>query len=209
MNTRKLDSKQFRNQAGTTLVVALVILLVMSVIGVTNMQSSTMQERMAANNRQKSLAKYAAESALNVAEEWLENNVKRSSHLAQFSSGNGLYSALDVASNVTKAPSSGDIADVTDGSAWGEITAYSGVSNIIEAGLVSHQPQYIIEYIGRDYRGSANKVIGTDDLSHSAESNYSKPYFFRITAIGWGKDKKIYAVLESIYKTGSGDFFSY
>lgn len=197
-----------QRQKGATLVVALVILLIMSVIGISNMQSSTMQERMAANSRQKSLAKYSAESALKVAEGWLDDNVTSIHHLAQFNGSSGLYSAVMASQSVAQSLSTQDIADPTEASQWGTVTAHTG-GNIIDADLVSRQPQYIIEYIGRDYRGTAGKVIRTDDLSSMAESTHSKPLFFRITAIGWGKDGNIYTVLESIYKTGSAQYFNY
>ncbi len=201
-------TSKLNRQRGTTLVISLIILLVMSLIGIANMQSTTMQERMASNTKQKSVAKFAAESALKVAEDWLDTNVKRSSHVLQFNGSNGLYSALDVSATVSKAPVTADISDLGKASAWSNTTAHSG-SAIINTDIVGRQPQYVIEYIGRDYRGTANKVIGTDDLSKVAESSFSKPFFFRITAIGWGKDDNIYTVLESIYKTGSGDFFNY
>lgn len=204
-STRKLGRD---SQGGATLVIALVILVIMSIIGISNMQTSTMQERMAANNRQKSLAKYSAESALKVAEKWLNTNVTSINHLAQFNGNSGLYSAVLLSQGVAKYPSATDIADVMKASDWGAKTAFTGTA-IVDANLVSRQPQYIIEYIGRDYRGTAGKVIRTDDLSGMSDNSHSKPLFFRITAIGWGKDQNIYSVLESTYQTGSAQYFNY
>lgn len=191
------------------MVVALVIMLVMSIIGISNMQSSTLQERMAANTRQKAVAKYAAESALNVAEKWLSENVKGIYDIAEFDGSDGLYSAVKFSSLATVSPSSKHISDLQKAEAWGDITAFTENTPLIDEKIVSKQPQFIIEYIGRDYRGSANKVIATDNLSKLSDAFDSKPFFFRITAIGWGRDTNIYTVLESIYKTGSSEYFDY
>lgn len=201
--------RSLSRQNGATLVIAMVMLLVMTIIAVANMQSSTMQERMASNDRQRSVAKYSAESALKIAEKWLDTNVKALSALGQFDGNNGLYSMVRIAANIAPAPSSNDIGNITSADDWGSTSAYTGADNIMDSDLVSRQPQYIIEYIGRDYRGQASKLINTDDLSSVTESTVSKPFFFRVTAIGWGKDAKVYSVLESIYRTGSSDFFSY
>lgn len=206
-HTGARPNSRLNNQQGGTLVIALVILLVMSIVGVSNMQSSTMQERMAANNRQKSVAKYAAESALNVAEIWLDTNLTGRSALSQFDGNGGLYSAVRISASLAATPHTNDISDLTDASEWGNTTASSGT--IIGDHLVSRQPQYVIEYIGRDYRGVADGAANTDDLSGSAAGADTDPLFFRITAIGWGKDSKVYTVLESIYRTGSAEFFNY
>ncbi|TVS15782.1 MAG: pilus assembly protein PilX [Gammaproteobacteria bacterium] len=51
-------------QSGAALVIALVFLLLMTLVGVTAMQSTTLQERMAGNLRDRDMALQAAESAL-------------------------------------------------------------------------------------------------------------------------------------------------
>ena len=53
-----------KKQTGVVLVVGLVFLLVMTIIGVTAIQSSTMQERMAGNASDRNLAFQSAETAL-------------------------------------------------------------------------------------------------------------------------------------------------
>lgn len=61
MNKRYPSHKQ---QQGMSLLVVLILLVVMSILGVAVMRSSSMQERMAANLRDRSLATQAAEAAL-------------------------------------------------------------------------------------------------------------------------------------------------
>ena len=58
-------------QRGSALIVALVFLLAMTLIGVTAMQGTNQEERMAGNARDRNLAFQASESAIREGEEWL------------------------------------------------------------------------------------------------------------------------------------------
>lgn len=86
-----ITSKRFQvddamqRQRGAALVVALVFLLIMTVLGVTSMSSTTLQERMAGNLRDNNLAFQAAESALRDGEDVLQNAT-----LPVFNGSNGL-----------------------------------------------------------------------------------------------------------------------
>ena len=64
-----------RRQGGNALVTSLIILVPMSIMGLATMQTSGMDERMASNLRQRSLAFEAAEAALQDAQTLLENNL--------------------------------------------------------------------------------------------------------------------------------------
>ena len=57
-----------RTQAGAVLVTSLLMLLVLTIIGVTAMQMSRMQERMAGNTRDRNLAFQGAEAAVRAGE---------------------------------------------------------------------------------------------------------------------------------------------
>lgn len=73
-------------QRGAVLFVALILLLILTLIGVTSMQTTTLQERMAGNIRDVNLAFQAAETALREGEEFLEQPV-----MPAFNGTNGLY----------------------------------------------------------------------------------------------------------------------
>jgi type IV pilus assembly protein PilX len=60
-----------RRQRGTILFVSLIILLLLTILGVTAMSNVTMEERMAGNLRDGALATQSAEAALRSAEAWL------------------------------------------------------------------------------------------------------------------------------------------
>lgn len=57
-----------RQQAGSALIISLILLLVMTILGITAMQSTTLQERMAGNMKDRHAAFQAAEAALREAE---------------------------------------------------------------------------------------------------------------------------------------------
>jgi len=60
-------------QRGSVLGIALIFLLLMTILGVSAMQGTTMQERMAGNQRDRDLAFQAAEAALRFGESWLND----------------------------------------------------------------------------------------------------------------------------------------
>ncbi len=63
------------NERGAALLVSLVVLLTMTVLGVTASRTGFVQERMAGNMRNKALAFEAAETALRQGESWLDNQL--------------------------------------------------------------------------------------------------------------------------------------
>ena len=66
---RYLPSGSVRHQSGISLVVVLILLVAISILGVAVLRSSAMQERMSANQRDRSLAFQAAETAMRYAQE--------------------------------------------------------------------------------------------------------------------------------------------
>ena len=64
-----------QNQRGAALIAGLLILVVLSILGITTMQSSVLQERMAGNLEQRDIAFQLAEAGLRDAEAWITNGV--------------------------------------------------------------------------------------------------------------------------------------
>lgn len=54
----------FHKQSGAVLVISLILLLVLTIIGVSSMRSATLEEKMAANNMNYGITFHAAESAI-------------------------------------------------------------------------------------------------------------------------------------------------
>lgn len=78
MMAKRPDETPFRQrERGSALAVALIFLLLMTLLGVSAMRGSNMQERMAGNLRDRNLAFQAAEAALRSGETWLMNIVNQ------------------------------------------------------------------------------------------------------------------------------------
>jgi type IV pilus assembly protein PilX len=67
-----LFPKRYKVQTGVVLVISLIILLLLTLIGLTAMQTTVLEEKMAGNLRDKNIAFQAAESALIVAKDSLK-----------------------------------------------------------------------------------------------------------------------------------------
>ncbi len=77
---RPLISLHRNNQRGATLIIAMVMLLLLTIIGLSSMRGTSLQESMAGNMRDSSLAQHAAEAALRqgeavVTEKFLNNTL--------------------------------------------------------------------------------------------------------------------------------------
>lgn len=108
-----------RQQGGFALVVGLLLLLVLTILGVSAMRGTTLQERMAGNMQDRAIAFQAAEAALRAGESKLDQNT-----LPAFGS-TGPYYVTDSTAITTPrwqsiyglgaaAPSSGSVVDCTE-----------------------------------------------------------------------------------------------
>jgi len=141
-------------QAGITLLVVLILLLILSVLGIVILRSSAMQERMSANMRDRSLAFQGAETALRYAQEVV---------LA----GNSTWESgtVPVAENCTNS----SICPTGATAVWASLPTGTYDTRLGAA------PQYWIEYlgIGPGYKGSCDSLPPSPDCESP---------LFRITA---------------------------
>jgi type IV pilus assembly protein PilX len=147
-------------QAGSALVVALIFLLLMTLLGTSAMQSSTMQERMASNWRDWNLAFQSAEAGLRDAEEYLLDTVA----LPEFEDEDGLYEV-----NSPDRP-------VWQGAALSDGNGYVDYAGTPIDG-VARQPRYFIEELSTITPAGTETETGTP---------LEEVFFFRVTAIGYG-----------------------
>jgi len=165
-------------QRGAVLAISLLVLLVMTVLGVAAMGSTTLQERMANNNRQQQVAFQAAEAALRAAENYLGNTINSVTALnVNFNSAApmiGLYSQRAPMTGMATfpLPAGFDIYDDNDWLAAGNAVKVNTLTS------VTQRPRYIIEYVGR---------VGPPPNDYSGKKPDTRQYGFRVTAIGWGE----------------------
>jgi len=160
-----------RYERGAALVVALVFLLVLTVLGVTSMRSTTLQERMAGNLQDNNLAFQAAEAALREAEEFLT-----AAALPAFSGTDGLL----------QAQGDGGRVDFWNTYAW-----ESNSRQAAAIGGVAQRPRFVIEELpplplqGGSvsfgplpevgfYRVTARAVGGTEDAVVILQTTYRR-----------------------------------
>lgn len=162
-------------QHGASLIISLVILLILTVLGVQSMQTATLEEKMVGNFRDKKMAFEAAETALNAAEDFLNN--------------------LNIAPNVSAAPVDGEVFefgafDFRDNDAWeGQQEVATTLANVVAA------PQFVIES-----RGITESSPDAEAGSNSGSSSGGDVHNFRITARGVGGTENAVVILQSHFE---------
>lgn len=168
-----LNSRSPDQQSGAVLIISLIMLLLLTMIGVSASQDSGMEEKMAGNSRDKNLAFQAAEAALDSAEQALFT-AKTAGAMPTF---NSTGSAGYYSSNPT-----GDILSTTFWTSNATIS-YGGTS--LTGTDTTHPPLYIIQDMGC----VAPCTAPTTD-----------PHNYRITAFATGGSTAAIVILQSIYR---------
>jgi len=183
------------HQSGATLVVGLILLLVMTLIGVTSMKSTALEEKMAASLRNKVLAEGGVESALREAENFL---------WSYFADSNGLELVAD--ENATFGVYTLDTPTALDfrqSKQWLNVgTEHSHNFTDIGNASLFKNPRYIIEEINVGTNGAffAPPTFGYGGGSGS-DGNSGVLRIFRITARSYSGDGKIIEKAESVFST--------
>lgn len=183
-----MHSQLFRSypvrQGGMVLVVSLIILVIVTLIAITSLRVTILEERMAGNTRDRQLAFEAAEYALREAQ-----NVLSAPVLPQFTSSGGSTGGYYIGLN-TNPSGNGDISYWSTTHNWtANSVAAANVAGIL-AGQV--QPRYVIEEF---------PAISCD--------GYSKKWppppprnVYRVTARGTGRTADAVVILQIWYDRG-------
>lgn len=126
------------SQQGMVLIISLLFLLIMTVAGLAAMQGSTLQEKMAGNNRDQQLAFLAAEAALRDAEHYLQGT-----NIGPFDGNNGLYPSSDTTAND-----------------WHTTTSWRNYSGSLAS--TNQPPKYFIKQF-EDTAGDTNLSLAADE----------------------------------------------
>lgn len=163
-----------QQQAGVALITGLIFLVMLTLIAVTAMQSTTLEERMAGNSRSRDAAFQGAEAAVRAAEVVLSG----ASLPPLNGSTQGYYAPL----------ANGASADYWKSHDWaGKSVAYSGaLAGVKEA-------RFVVEALPPDYGGSG----GDDSL---VAKPLSGGEIFRITARGIGTDGTSSVILQTTFR---------
>jgi type IV pilus assembly protein PilX len=167
-----------RRQQGVALFISLVLLLVLTIIGVSSVQTTSLEVRMSRNEHDTLLAFQAAESALRDAEAQLLGITST----APFNDTAGLYEAVP-------------LGEAENWQAAGTWTGGNSVLAEVVEGTAAPS-RYIVEYIGPVLR---------DENAYQQEDPYSgaatvdRVEMFRITARGVGGTPNAQVLLQTTF----------
>jgi len=172
------------NQSGAVLFVGLMMLLIMSLIAVTSMQSSTLEQRMAGNSRDSLVALQSAEAALKAGEKFLDTAALTVS-LTDFDT-NGADALYD--------NSDDELWKTISNSASGWADTNSQRYTDFNPSNVNSEPRYIIQHIAETQ--VAPKLLVENYGEGQADETIQ---LFRVTARGTGGSNNTEVFLQSLY----------
>lgn len=164
-----------KTQKGAVLFISLIMLLVMTLIGVTGMRTTVLEEKMTSNLRDRGLAFQAAEAAILDAEELLDTLVSTGS----FDGSLGRLGPSD------------DDPDFFDTGTWAADSSIGYSGSLAD---VATQPRYILKYVGTVKTNTGDLSVGS-----YGSRDTSVVTIFRITARGTGGSDSAQVILESHY----------
>jgi type IV pilus assembly protein PilX len=176
-------TSRFRSdQHGTALIIALVFLLLLTLLGVTAMGTTSLEEKMSGNLRDKDLAFQAAETGLIAGEDWVANQLKE----PEPNNSIGIY---EFDSNASQW-----IWDTVDWNGTNLVLYPSTPTQTATGGLsgIKSQPKYIIEVLAHvPEQGGSLRMNSTTG---------SGTTILRITARGSGGTDNAVAMVQSVYQ---------
>lgn len=166
-----------KKQSGVVLVIGLIMLLLLTLIGVTSSQSNSLEERMAGNMRDRNMAFHAAESALRAGEALVVTSTPTLSCPDAGANPPGFFMPRDVDCNGTI-----ETTNVWESINW--VTQSRNYTNPLVD--LSANPQFIVEDMGVICVNIATPCLATD-----TRRNY------RVTARATGSTTNAIVILQS------------
>lgn len=165
-------------QTGTALIISLSILLVLTILGVSALSTSSLEEKMAGNTRDAHVAFEVAEEALRSAEQYLES-IATTGDFDDAGAG-GLFTEKD-----------------NNAEAWSVEANWSSAVAVTTDADVARAPQYIIQLLD----AKAGQILdpNVDVNSYNSTSGIGDVTIFQITARGYGVSPNSRVMLQTYY----------
>ncbi len=175
----------YHNQKGVVLVIGMLMLIVLTLIGLTGMRMTTFEEKMAGNTKDKNTAFQAAEAALMAGENDIENNVIATG-VFDADGRDGFYDdAHEKIWNLIDW-------DSTDSGNDNEAKTYSVFNSTYK---VKTSPKYVIEHYGSVI--SENDSLNLGNYNDGTGAGVTE--MFRVTARGTGLNDNTTVFLQTTY----------
>jgi type IV pilus assembly protein PilX len=205
-------------QRGVALVVGLVFLLITTLMAITAMSGVVMQERMAGNLRNASIAQSGAETALRAGEAWIREFYSRGQQLVGDCTGmDGVFATTSSAVDLSNSACTNAIArrnTFRSQKTWiaspGSNFVHELPSSLIDDGALgdhdgagmAERPQFMIESMGplRSVDGGGGQVGSLGGVDAAGSSGGPPPAtVYRITGRSTGATDNVIRVAESYY----------
>jgi len=176
-------------QRGFVLIVALVLLLILTILGLAAAQSTSLEERMAGNARNRDMAFQAAEAGLRAAESCLNTGLAICTSFSNNTAGNYLFDP-----NNPPPPSNFNTPLWAVNGFWNNpanVLSYNTITGL-NLPQVAVQPEIIIEQLPAIAAPGGN--IGQQQFGGSTPMIQN----YRITVLGFGGDNSATAMLQVI-----------
>ncbi len=174
-------------QKGVVLIISLVMLLLLTLIGLTGTQVTSLEEKMAYNTRDNNLAFQAAEAALRGGEAQIETIIA----LSAFDGDNGLLGESDAQHDYATNATWADINTAGDNSDDDAIEFNTGFA------VLASQPRFYIKHLGTSDDSSSGASINIGGYGESTAG--SSTSFFTVTARGTGAQDNSQVYLRTHY----------
>ncbi|MGH8283502.1 MAG: pilus assembly PilX family protein [Gammaproteobacteria bacterium] len=175
-------------QQGFVLIVALVLLLILTIIGVAASQRTTLEQKMAGNAQNHDMAFQAAEAALRAGESGIEQGT-----FVNFAGDSGGLFLFDPSITPQWLTTSGTV-DSSFLADPANMQSYTITGNSITNPPVFAQPLFMIEQMPPV--PAPGQSLGLQEYG----SGVPQVQVYRITALGWGGDANGQVVLQSVYR---------
>lgn len=196
----KIKKHNRLNEKGAALIAGLLILVVLSILGITTMQSSLLQERMAGNMEQRDIAFEMAEAGLRHGEAWLNN-------LVAIPPANNSSTGIPESVGLHNAPTTGLLkaggarVDETTSSIWRMADTWTQANHKVYApddiNVDPADPWYILPRYYIEFLAEVD-VSGSDSLKFGAAPEDAAG-MYRITSRGVSPNGRSVVILQSTF----------
>jgi len=171
--------QRFHRQSGSVLIISLIVMLVLTILGVSGMKSSVLEEKMAGNMRDSQLAFQAAEATLREAEQYIEDNIVSTANFDTDGS-DGLYDKSQQHLGNTISWDAADSLEYSDFS-----TGYA----------INTPPRYVIQHLA----SQQNNVDTLNMDNYGQGTGAGRIEMFLITARATGSSGNSVVMLQTTY----------
>jgi len=170
---------RLHRQRGAALIVALILLIVITLVGLAAVGTTILQNKMTANQYDRQIAFQSAEAALRVATALIPNNPGL---IARDCQTGGTVCQANPFTDSTLPP--GSIHTVTANPASGSTSGGASATTFTASPAAAMQPQYVIESLGNWTNPTQNVGFGNtaNSRNYGVQGAANTAIYYRITA---------------------------